>query len=163
MPISGCCRKQHPLVLCVGRSWGSCCSRGGEYLPSFAPRMVTLLLRKETRGGGEAATSYCFVPVGHDQRTEPVWRLCARPLETFGPPLINSIRTKRRQVAAALSAAVTTTKQHGTAPTLQAEPSQKKRIPPNASRSSGGSAREGLLSEKPPPSQLSLSIFLCYV
>ena len=37
-------------------------------------------------------------------------------------------------------------------PYLQAEPSKKKRPNPNASRSSGGSAREGLLSEKPPPS-----------
>ena len=34
----------------------------------------------------------------------------------------------------------------------QAEPSKKKRPNPNASRSSGGSAREGLLAEKPPPS-----------
>ena len=66
--LADAAEKQHPLVLCVGRSWGSCCSRGGEYLPPFAPRMVTLLLRKETRGGGEAATRYCFVPVGHDQR-----------------------------------------------------------------------------------------------
>ena len=37
-------------------------------------------------------------------------------------------------------------------PHLQAEPSKKKRPNLNASRSSGGSAREGLLSEKPPPS-----------
>ena len=36
---------------------------------------------------------------------------------------------------------------------FQAEPSQRKPSPPNASRSSGGSAREALLSEKrlPPP------------
>ena len=93
MPISGCCRKQHPLVLCVGRSWGSCCSRGGEYLPPFAPRVVILLLRKETRGGGEAATRYSFVPFRHDQRTEPVWRLCDRPLETFARPLPVIVRS----------------------------------------------------------------------
>ncbi len=43
------------------------------------------LLRKEAEGGGIAATSYCFVPFRHDQRTEPVWRLCDRPLETFAP------------------------------------------------------------------------------
>ena len=49
--------------------------------------MVPLLLRKEARGGGEAATSYCFVPFRHDQRTEPVWRLCDRPLENFARPL----------------------------------------------------------------------------
>ena len=41
------------------------------------------LLRKEAEGGGIAAISYCFVPFRHDQRTEPVWRLCDRPLETF--------------------------------------------------------------------------------
>ena len=35
---------------------------------------------------------------------------------------------------------------------FQAEPSQRKPSPPNASRSSGGSAREALLSEKRPPS-----------
>ena len=43
------------------------------------------LLRKEAEGGGIAAISYCFVPFRHDQRTEPVWRLCDRPLETFAP------------------------------------------------------------------------------
>ena len=30
------------------------------------PRMVPLLLRKEARGGGVAATSWCFVPYGHE-------------------------------------------------------------------------------------------------
>ena len=63
---------------------------------------------------------------GTRRRTEHVWQLSARPLETFGPPLINSIRTKRWQVAAALSAAVTTTKLAGNRAHLQAEPSQKK-------------------------------------
>ena len=101
----------------------------GDIFHHSLPWMVPRLLRKETRGGGEAATSYCFVPVGHDQRTEPVWRLCARPLETFGPPLINSIRTKRRQVAAALSAAVTISKLIGDAPTIQAEPTSQKQPP----------------------------------
>ena len=42
---------------------------------------------------------------GGDQRTEPVWRLCDHPLETFAPCGGN-----RWQVAAALSAAVTTSK-----------------------------------------------------
>ena len=41
------------------------------------------------------------------------------------------------QVAAALSAAVTTIKQQETASTLQAEPTKEKAHPPNASRSSG--------------------------
>ena len=39
----------------------------------------------------------------------------------------------------------------------QAEPIKEKSRNSNASRSSGGSAREGLLSEKPPPSQASFS------
>ena len=45
-------------------------------------------------------------------------------------------------------------------PTSQAEPSKQKRPKPNASRSSGGSAREGLLSEKPPPSHTHASVLL---
>ena len=44
---------------------------------------------------------------------------------------------KRRKSAAALSAAVDTTKQQETAPISQAEPSQQKPPTPNASRSSG--------------------------
>ena len=53
--------------------------------------------------------------------------LSDRPLETFGPSLINSIRTNRWQGAAALSAAVTITKPIGDAPTSQAEPTKKTR------------------------------------
>ena len=54
--------------------------------------------------------------------------------------------------AAALSAAVTSTKPQETAPNAQAEPSQKKSTPPNANRSSGerGLGGEALLSEKRP-------------
>ena len=78
--------------------------------------------------------------------------LSDRPRHPFGFPLISLYRTKRWRVAAALSAAVTTTKQQETAPTSQAVPSQKKRPNSNASRSSGerGLGGEGLLSEKPP-------------
>ena len=50
------------------------------------------LLRKEAEGGGIAAISYCFVPFRHDQRTEPVWRLCDRPLETFARSPLPTIR-----------------------------------------------------------------------
>ena len=55
-------------------------------------------------------------------------------------------------VAAALSAAVTSSKPIGDAPNSQAEPSQKKSTPPNANRSSGerGLGGEALLSEKRP-------------
>ena len=85
------------------------------------------------------------------------------------------------KVAAALSAAVTTTKQQEAAPTLQAEPpmqknprrtpsalrergsggeallSEKRPLPQNLPTviSSEGSAREGLLEKKPPPSHIS--------
>ena len=56
------------------------------------------------------------------------------------------------EVTAALSAAVTSTKPQETTPTSQAEPTKKKRTPPNASRSSGerGLGGEVLLSEKQP-------------
>ena len=54
---------------------------------------------------GAASADAGFRLCGGDQRTEPVWRLCNRPLETFAPCGGN-----RWQVAAALSAAVTTTK-----------------------------------------------------
>ena len=84
--------------------------------------------------------------------TEPVWQLSDHPRHPFGPPLIGLYRVKRQQVAAALSAAVTTTKPIRDCPYSQAEPTMQKRTPPNASRSSGegGLGGEGLLSEKPP-------------
>ena len=120
------------------------------------------LLRKEAEGGGIAAISYCFVPFRHDQRTEPVWRLCDRPLETIARSLLQLRGARRWQVAAALSAAVTTTKQQGTASTLQAEPPMQKqpRQTPAALRERG-SGGEALLSEKRPlPQNLPLNISL---
>ena len=82
--------------------------------------------------GDFASAEAGFRACGHDQRTELVWRLCARPLETFAPCGGDSLK-----VAAALSAAVTTTYLQEIAPNLQAEPSLKSPRPPNASRSSG--------------------------
>ena len=41
---------------------------GGYIFHHPLPRMVPLLLRKEARGDGRVATSYCFVSFGHDQR-----------------------------------------------------------------------------------------------
>ena len=59
--------------------------------------------------------------------------------------------SQRWQVAAALSAAVTITKQQGTAPTSQAEPSQKKHPTQTpAALRERGSGGEALLSEKRP-------------
>ena len=57
-----------------------------------------------------------------------------------------------RTVAAALSAAVTSTKRIENRTPLSGGTMPAEAHNPNASRSSGGSAREGLLSEKPPPS-----------
>ena len=64
--------------------WGSMLLRLGVYLPPFAPRMVPLLLRKEARGGGKAATSYCFDSDEARRWTEPVWQLSDRPRHPFG-------------------------------------------------------------------------------
>ena len=90
-------------------------------------------------------------PSAEGAEKEPVWRLCNRPLKTFAQSPLQLMAAQRWQVAAALSAAVTTTNQQETAPNLQAEPSQKKRPTPNASRSSGeGVWGEALLSEKRP-------------
>ena len=104
--------------------------------------------------------------------------LCDRPFGNLRSPLIGLYRTKRWQVAAALSAAATTTKPIGDATHLQAESPKKKGEPqtPAALRERGpggeallsekrplpqnlppiafpgGSAREGPFAERPPPS-----------
>ena len=61
----------------------SCCksdvSVNGLIVHLQLPQMVPLLLRKEARGGGVAATSYCFAS------NEATKGLCDRPLETFAP------------------------------------------------------------------------------
>ncbi len=68
------------------------------------------------------------------------------------PRLASAEAAPRRMVAAALSAAVTSTKLIGDEPHLQgAQAGRKDQL--ESSYSSGGSAREGLLLEKPPPSQ----------
>ena len=95
---------------------------------------------------GAASADAGFRLCGHDQRTEPVWRLCNRPLETFAPCGGN-----RWQVAAALSAAVTTTN-----PIEDASPFRRNQLrkkvatqTPAALRERG-SGGEALLSEKRP-------------
>ncbi len=74
------------------------------------------------------------------------------------------IRSPRWLVAAALSAAVTSSKPIGDTPNSQAEPSQKKSTPPNANRSSGegGLGGEALLSEKRPPPEFPYAPFFVY-
>ena len=61
--------------------------------------------------------------------------------------------TPPRTSAAALSAAVDSTKSIGDRASRSGGIPYAEALNSNASRSSGGSAREGLLSEKPPPSQ----------
>ena len=80
--------------------------------------------------------------------TEAVCPLSDRPLL---PPLMNLYRFQRWQVAAALSAAVTTTKPIEDRPHSQAEPTMQKstRQTPAALRERG-SGGEALLSEKRP-------------
>ena len=58
--------------------------------------------------------------------TEPVWQLSDRPRHPFGSLTYKLVSYQRRQVAAALSAAVTTTKPIGEAPNSQAEPTMQK-------------------------------------
>ena len=127
-------RFAHDSSRCGGSQGGRVCGRG-RISPS-----------------AEAGFRAC----GHDQRTEPVWRLCDRPLETFAPA-----GTIVGRVAAALSAAVTTTTPQETAPHLQAEPTKKKpaRQTPAALRERG-SGGEALLSEKRPlPQKLPTAVF----
>ena len=80
--------------------------------------------------------------------TEAVCPLSDRPLL---PPLMNLYRFQRWQVAAALSAAVTTTKPIGNQPQLAWAHKPGGRTKPIPSYSSGGGPGEGLLLEKPPP------------
>ena len=171
------------------------------------------------------------MPVGHDQRTEPVWRLCDRPLETFArsplptiwyltlagrggsvsrrdldqltgnhaqlawartsqravksipsrssgegvwgggaslreaasspesPSQKKKYQMKRWQVAAALSAAVTTTTHIGDAPTfrrnqLRRSPRPKRQLLFGRGPGGGDSLREAASPGVPPPSPL---------
>ncbi len=107
-----------------------------------------------------AATCQRWVTTNDRKRAgEGFQRAIAKPPDGLRPLVVPAgtksrvrRRTPPRTVAAALSAAVTSTNSQKSTPTFQAEPTKQKHTPPNASRSSGGSAREGLLSEKPPPS-----------
>ena len=86
--------------------------------------------------------------------TEPVWQLSEHLRHPFGPRLSACIKIKRWQVAAALSAAVTTTKLIGDAPSLRRNQRCRScfRHTPAALREKG-SGEEELLSEKLPPPQ----------
>ncbi len=70
-------------------------------------------------GGAASADARDFASAEARRWTEPVWQLSDRPRHPFGSLLISLYRTKRRQVAAGLSAAVTTTELIGDALTLR--------------------------------------------
>ena len=59
--------------------------RRWAYPQSCALRMT--VPSAEEAEGGHVCGRGGFRACGHDQRTEPVWRLCDRPLETFARPL----------------------------------------------------------------------------
>ena len=100
---------------------------------------------------GAASADVGFRLCGGDQRTEPVWRLCDHPLETFAPCGGN-----RWQVAAALSAAVTTTKPIEDAPPFRRNQlrkmSQPKRQPLFGKEGSGGRGASLREAASPPES-----------
>ena len=93
---------------------------------------------------------------GRDQRTEPVWRLSGRPRHPFGSPLISLYDPQRRQGAAALSAAVTTTKPQGIAPTSHGRTSreEKSSLFPATLRERGSGGEVLLLEKQPLPRSL---------
>ena len=83
------------------------------------------------------------------------------PPPPLRPSLIDCIENKRRQVAAALSAAVTTTPKQGNAPTSHGRepPKEEPSLFPAALRERG-SGGEALLSEKRPlPQNLRTAVF----
>ena len=84
--------------------------RGREYPQSFAWRM--------TAPSAEGAKGD-FASAEARRWTEPVWQLSDRPATPSARFLTNLVVIQRWQVAAALSAAVTITKQQGTPPTFR--------------------------------------------
>ena len=96
-------------------------------------------------------SSFCGGSQGDFASAEARRWLSDRPRHPFGHLLINGYLIQRWQVAAALSAAVTTIKFIGDAPNSQAEPTKKKgssRTP--AALRERGSGGEALLLEKRP-------------
>ncbi len=105
------------------------------------------LLWKAERGGGEAATSKCFVPFRHDQRAlrSPFGNLRPITPQTMWYPTLagrgGSVSRRDRDRA------------HRRHAQLAGGTNDEERINSNASRFPEGSAREGPFSERPPPSQ----------
>ena len=59
---------------------------------SHALRRITIPSLEGAKGNFASAEAG-FRACGHDQRTEPVWRLCDRPLETFARSLLSYMKT----------------------------------------------------------------------
>ena len=83
--------------------------------------MVSLLLRKEARGGGEAATSYCFASNEATKGRSPSGGFAIALWKPSPDRLFQLYGTQRWQVAAALSAAVTMTNSQETALNFQGQ------------------------------------------
>ena len=137
-------KKRHGSVICRG---AFCDGMGcillhpqSGWFPSFCGK------RQGVAAKPPPVTISC--PPDTRRWTEAVCPLSDRPLL---PPLMNLYRFQRWQVAAALSAAVTTPKPIGDRPHSQAEPTMLKstRQTPAALRERG-SGGEALLSEKRP-------------
>ena len=97
-----------------------------------------------------------IAPPGARRGTEPVWRLSGRPRHPFGSPLISLYDPQRRQGAAALSAAVTTIKPQGIAPTSHGRTSweEKSSLFPATLRERGPGGEVLLLEKQPLPRSL---------
>ena len=129
-------KKRHGSVICRG----AFCDGMGCILHHPLCRWFPSFCGRRQRGDFASAEARRW--------TEAVRQLSDRPLL---PPLMNLYRFQRWQVAAALSAAVTTPKPIGDRPHSQAEPTMQKstRQTPAALRERG-SGGEALLSEKRP-------------
>ena len=132
-------------------------------LETFGPRPLISLYDPQRRQGAAALSAAVTTTKpqgialpGARRGTEPVWRLSGRPRHPFGSPLISLYDPQRRQVAAALSAAVTTTKPQGIAPTSHGRTSreEKSSLFPATLRERGPGGEVLLLEKRPLPRSL---------
>ena len=106
---------------------------------------------------GSASAEAGFCACGHDQRTEPVWRLCDRPLETFARPLPEI----GWRLALAGRGGSISRRDHNQLTEERVQLSWVRKLVGKLkfipSYSSGGGPGEALLLEKRPPPEFSLS------
>ena len=146
-------RVAHDSSLCGGSLLGEPRLRTRRGYPQSCALCMTAPSEEETKGD--------FASAEARRGTEPVWQLSDRPRRPFGPTLTSLHRTQRWKVAAALSAAVTTAKRQGTAPTLPGRTSRKKRTSlfPATLRERGSGGEALLLEKRPLPQRPSPYIF----